>query len=45
MQGVEYDVGSKFVRGGISVAAVTGVCFDLTIDKMDAERAELMTII
>ena len=35
LQGAGYDVGSK-----ISVAAVTVVCFDLTIDKMEAEWAE-----
>ena len=40
-----YDVGSEFARGGISVAAVIVVCFDLTIDKMEAERAELIAII
>ena len=44
LQGAGYD-GSKFVRGGISVAAVTVVGFDLTIDKMEAERAELIAII
>ena len=46
MQGAGYDVGSKFARGGMaSVAAVTIVWFDLTIDKMEAERAELIAII
>ena len=35
----------KFVRGGISVAAVTVVCFDLTIEKMEAEGAEHNAII
>ena len=45
MQGPGYDEGSKFARGGISVAAVTVVCFDLTKDKMEAERAELIAII
>ena len=42
---MNHDAGSKFVRGGISVASVTVVCFDLTIDKMEAERAELIAII
>ena len=45
MQGVGYDMGSKFARGGISVAAVTVVCYNLTIGKMEAERAELIAII
>ena len=45
MQGVRYDVGSKFARGGISVGAVTVVCFGLTTDKLEAERAELIAII
>ena len=45
LQGAGRDVGSKFARGGISVAAVTVVCFDLTMDKMEAERAELIAII
>ena len=35
MQRAGYDVGSKFARGGISVATVAVVCFDLTIDKID----------
>jgi hypothetical protein len=43
--GLQYDVGPKFTRGGISVAAVTVVCLDLTIDKMEAEWAELIAII
>ena len=43
LQGAGYDVGSKFARGGISVVAV--VCFDLTIDKREAELAELIAII
>jgi hypothetical protein len=37
LQCAGYDVGSKLARGGIRVAAVTVVCFDLTIDKMEAE--------
>ena len=45
MQGVGYDVGSKFVRGGTSVAAVTVVCFGLTADGMEAERAERIAFI
>ena len=45
LQGAGYDVGSKFARGGISVVAVTVVCFDLTIDKREAELAELIAII
>ena len=45
MQGAGYDVGSKFARGGINVAAVNVVCFDLTIDKEEAERAALIVII
>ena len=45
LKGVGYDVGSKFTRGGISAAAVTVVCFGLTTDKMEAERAELIAII
>ena len=42
---VNHDAGSKFVRGGISVASVTVVCFDFTRDKMEAERAELIASI
>ena len=42
MQGAVYDIGSKFARGGISVAAVTVICFGLTTDSMEAERAELI---
>ena len=45
LQGAGYDVGFKFARGGISVAAVNIVCFGLTSDKMEAERTELITII
>ena len=45
MQGVGYDLGSKFAGGWISVAGVTVVCFDLIIDKIEAERAELIAII
>ena len=45
LQGAGYDVGFKFARGGISVATVTVVCFDLTINKMEADRAELIAII
>ena len=33
LQGAGYDVGSKFVRGGISVAAVTVVCLDFDHGK------------
>ena len=39
-----YDIGYNFARGGISVAAVTVVCFGLITDKMKAERAEPITI-
>jgi len=45
MQGAVYDVGSKFVRGGISAAVVPVVCFGFTADGMEAERAELTAII
>ena len=45
MQGAGYDVGSKCVRGGLSAAVVTVVCFGLTRDKIEAERAELIAII
>ena len=34
--------GLKFARGGISAASVTVVCFGLTTDSMEVERAELM---
>ena len=44
MQGAGYDVGSKFARGRIRVAAVTVVCFDLTIDKMEAELLSVIII-
>ena len=45
-RGVDYDAGSKFTRGGISVATVTIVWFDLTRDKIEAEeRAEVNAII
>jgi hypothetical protein len=43
LQGTGYDVGSKFARGGISLAAVSVV--RLTVDKMEAEWAELIAII
>ena len=36
--------GLKFARGGISAASVTVVCFGLTTDSMEVERAELMAI-
>ena len=42
LQGTEYNVGSKFARGGISAAAVTLVCFGLTTDSIEAERAEVI---
>ena len=43
---MDYDAGSKFTRGGISVATVTIVWFDLTRDKIEAEeRAEVNAII
>ena len=45
MQGAGYELGSKFARGAISVLAFAVVCLDLTIDKMEAERAELIAII
>ena len=45
LQWVGYDVGYMFARGGIIVAAVTVVCFDLTMDKIKAERGELIAII
>ena len=45
LPGAGYDVGSKFARGRMSLAAATVVCFDLTIDKMEAEQAELIAII
>ena len=43
LPGVGYDVGSKFTRGGISVAAVILVCFGLTRERSEAlinERLE-----
>ena len=45
MHGARYDIGSKFARGGIGAAAVTLVCFGLTTDGIEAERAELIAII
>ena len=44
LQGAGYDVRSKFARGGISAAADTVVCFGLTADSTEAERAELISI-
>ena len=45
MQGAGYELGSKLARGAISVLAFAVVCLDSTIDKMEAERAELIAII
>ena len=45
LQGAGYDVRSRFARGGISAAADTVVCFGLTADSTEAERAELIAII
>ena len=46
MQGAGYYVESKFtssrILSRISVAAVTGVCFGLTTESIEAERAELI---
>ena len=44
-KGTGYDVGWRFARGGIRTAAVNLVCFGLTIDSTEAERAELIAII
>ena len=44
LQGAGYDVWSKFASGGISLAVGAVECFDLTIDKTEAERAELIAI-
>ena len=41
LQGAGYEAGSKF---GISVASITVGCFDLTINKMEVERAELNSL-
>ena len=45
LQRAGLDVWSKFARGGISAAADTVVCFGLTVDSTEAERAELIAII
>ena len=45
MHGARYDIGSKFARGRRGAAAVTLVCFGLTTDSIEAERAELIAII
>ena len=44
IQGAGYDVGSRFASGRISTAPVTQVCFGLTADSTEAERAELIEI-
>ena len=45
MQRAGLDAWSKFARGGISAATDTIVCFGLTADSTEAERAELIAII
>ena len=40
LQGAGYDVGSKFARAGIRMAAVILVCLGLTANRTEAEQAD-----